>query len=175
MDPADYRYLKLKHALTLPPLPLRNQILRAYTRWVHPLLPLLDLTRFMHQVIMDDDRYFPSPLLYQSVMFAGSAYLDTHDIKAAGYASALELRQTLFQKARLLYDFDTESDPFVETQALVLLTTWYATAEGKDPWHCLGPALSAAHRAGLNLEGNSTDRGAHETIELARMVVSVCT
>ncbi|KAL6234086.1 fungal-specific transcription factor domain-containing protein [Aspergillus navahoensis] len=155
MDPADFTYLQSKHALTLPSAELRNKILHGYIKWFHPLLPLLDLPKFMHQAVVGDDRNFPSPLLYQSVMFAGSAFLEIHDIRAAGYSSASELRHALFQKAKLLYDFDTESDALTETQALLLLTTWYAPESGKDPWYWLSLALSAAHRAGLNYESKS--------------------
>ncbi|KAF9890431.1 hypothetical protein FE257_005836 [Aspergillus nanangensis] len=143
--PEDYQYLYNKGCLTLPPLSLRNQLLQAYIKWIHPLLPLLDVSGFLQEVLLHDDRRFRSPLLYQSVMFAGSAFLDSDHILATGYSELIHLRQALFQNCKASY-------PFIQTQSLTLLTNWYSLPECKDPWYWLGLALSAAHRAGLHEE-----------------------
>lgn len=39
----NFQYLRIKGALSPPPLELQNQILQAYIKWIHPLLLVLDL------------------------------------------------------------------------------------------------------------------------------------
>lgn len=39
----DMSYLAMKHALTIPRISLRNEILKVYAQFVHPFLPILDL------------------------------------------------------------------------------------------------------------------------------------
>lgn len=56
----------------------------------------------------------------------------------------------MLSENKLLYEFDTEPDPFIQTQALLLLTNWYSLTESRDPWYWLSLAISAARRAGLH-------------------------
>lgn len=100
--PADeYDYLYIKGALNMPSVSLRNQILRAYISWVHPMLPLLDLPDFLQRVILNNDCEFNQPLLYQAVMFAGSSFLDSKDVRLSGYNTLQELRRDLFERTKV--------------------------------------------------------------------------
>lgn len=101
----DFRYLRIKGALSPPPLELRNRILQAYIKWIHPLLPVLDLPSFLHGVIMVDELQLSSPFLYQSVMFAGSAFIEYCDIRTAGYASPREIRKAFLERAKASFSF----------------------------------------------------------------------
>ncbi|KAM5380582.1 hypothetical protein ACJA88_004911 [Fusarium oxysporum] len=66
-------------------------------------------------------------------------------------------RKSFFQKTRLLYDFDYESDRLVLVQALLLMTYWYETPDDqKDTWHWMGVAISLAHTIGLHRNPGST-------------------
>lgn len=94
-------FLRSKGALTVPPLEFRNKLLEAYAKWIHPQLPVLDLPNFLREVILAPDSGFSSPLLYQPVMFAGSAFVELQHLHAAGYSSRLEARKSLFDKARV--------------------------------------------------------------------------
>lgn len=96
----DYRYLLTKGAFCLPHPDLRNKLLRAYVTTVHPLLPVLSLAPFFDGVLYNESS-FPSPLLYQAVMLAGSAFVEDKDATAAGYLSRRALRETLFERCKV--------------------------------------------------------------------------
>ncbi|TKA68816.1 hypothetical protein B0A49_05829 [Cryomyces minteri] len=142
-------YLDRKGALTVPDLPLRNELLRSYAEYVHPFMPLLDLSDFLEAV--EGDGNLVSLLLFQCVMFAGTAFVDLRHLKNAGYASRREARKQFFQKTRLLYDFDFEVDRVSLIQSLLLMTYWYETPDDqKDSHHWMGVAVSLSHTIGLH-------------------------
>ncbi|OJJ42753.1 hypothetical protein ASPZODRAFT_104881 [Penicilliopsis zonata CBS 506.65] len=144
-------FLATKGAFRLPPLKLRNQVLRAYVKYVHPLLPVLDLQSVLHQIIVEDERYFSSPLLYQAVMFAGSAFVEHEEIVTAGYPSHKELRRMFYGRAKLLYEFDIEPCAETQIQALLLMANWHNHSDGpKDPQYWFDLAYSTAERVGLH-------------------------
>lgn len=148
----DVSYLHMKGALTLPSLPLQNALLRAYVEYVHPYMPLLELHDFLSAINSVDGLCGQISLfLYHAVMFAGTAYVDVKVLKEAGYANRKAARKAYFQKTRLLYDFDYESDRLILVQSLLLMTYWYETPDDqKDTWHWMGVAISLAHTIGLH-------------------------
>ncbi|KAF2460894.1 fungal-specific transcription factor domain-containing protein [Lineolata rhizophorae] len=145
-------YLEKKGAFTIPSDDIRNELLRAYINFVHPYMPLLDLHDFVQTIDQPDGSCGKvSLILYQAVMFAGSAFIDMSHLRGAGYNTRKEARRGFFQKARLLYDFDYESDRVSLVQALLLLTYYYETPDDqKDTWHWMGVATSVAHTIGLH-------------------------
>ena len=77
-------------------------ILRGYIEFVHPFTPILDLKDFLHTIHENDGSQDGlSLLLFQAVMFAGSAYVDEACLREAGYGSRKDARRSLFQKARV--------------------------------------------------------------------------
>lgn len=102
IGPDEVSYLEKKGALTIPATPLRNELLRAYVEFVHPYMPLLDLHEFV--VALDNaegNLGKISLILFQSVMFAGSAFVDMRHLRAAGYVTRKEARKDFFQKTRV--------------------------------------------------------------------------
>ncbi|KAI1079362.1 fungal-specific transcription factor domain-containing protein [Whalleya microplaca] len=148
----DVNYLHVKGALTLPSLSLQNALLSSYIEYVHPFMPLLELHDFLNMINSRDGLYGQVSLfLYQSVMFAASAFVDVKHLKEAGYANRKAARKAFFYKTRLLYDFDYESDRLILVQGLLLMTYWYETPDDqKDTWHWMGVAISLAHTIGLH-------------------------
>ena len=148
----DVAYLHAKGALTLPSIPLQNALLRCYVEYVHPYMPLIDLTDFLTSINSRDGLCGQISLfLYHAVMFSASAFVDSRYLKDAGYPSRKAARKAFFYKSRLLYDFDYESDRLVLVQALLLMTYWYETPDDqKDTWHWMGVAISVAHTIGLH-------------------------
>ena len=70
----DLEFLAKKGALQLPEGNLRNELLKAYFKFVHPFMPLLDRKEFMEITMgVDATRKKIGLLLFQAVMFAGSA------------------------------------------------------------------------------------------------------
>lgn len=153
----DIEYLSMKGALTVPDVGLRNELLKAYIHYVHTYMPLLDLEEFLQTIVQNDGIHRMSLLLFQAVMFAGTAFIDLKHLHAAGYHSRKAARKVFFQRARLLYDFDYEVDRISLVQSLLLMTYWYETPDDqKDTWHWMGVSLSLAHTIGLHRDpGNS--------------------
>lgn len=148
----DITYLYDKGALTLPPLPLRNALLHAYTNYVHPYMPLLDMHNFITVINACDQNFGQtSLLLFQAVMFTAAAFVEVDHLYNAGYSDRKSARQALFQKAKLLYEFDSESDRLVVVQSLLLMTYWQkGPDDSKDMWHWAGIAISVAQTIGLH-------------------------
>lgn len=95
-------YLEKKGALTIPNNALRNELLRAYIEFVHPYMPLLDLHEFIEIVDKGDGSDGKlSLILFQSVMFAGSAFIDMRHLRKAGYLTRKEARKDFFLKTRV--------------------------------------------------------------------------
>ncbi|KAE9979715.1 hypothetical protein BLS_009528 [Venturia inaequalis] len=152
IGPDEAAYLEKKGALTIPGVTLRNELLKSYIEFVHPYMPLIDLYEFAMIVESGNGMLGRiSLILFQSVMFAGCAFVDMQHLHNAGYLTRKEARRDFFQKTRLLYDFDYESDRVSLVQALLLLTYYYETPDDqKDTWHWMGVATSVAHTIGLH-------------------------
>ncbi|RAK95441.1 fungal specific transcription factor domain-containing protein [Aspergillus ibericus CBS 121593] len=149
VTPEDYQYLTAKGALQLLPRALRNQLLAAYVKYVHPLLPILDLAKFLSGIIDGDDTQFDSPLLYQAVMFAGSIYIQ-EDINEDEAQSTKSLTGVLFERTKVLYEFETEQCAYTQIKALLLMTLWHGDmSRHKGPSYWLDLAFSTAERVGL--------------------------
>ncbi|KAI1774181.1 transcription factor CTF1 [Hypoxylon cercidicola] len=157
--PEDVTYLHTKGALSLPSLNLQNALLSAYVEYVHPYMPLIELHDYLSLINARDGVYGQTSLfLYQCVMFAATAFVDGKHLKEAGYTSRKAARREFFYKARLLYDFDYESDRLILVQGLLLMTYWYETPDDqKDTWHWMGVAISLAHTIGLHRNPANTN------------------
>jgi hypothetical protein len=102
IGPDEVSYLEKKGALTVPKGALRSEMLRAYIEFVHPYMPLLDLHDFLAMIDKPDGSNGKiSLILFQAVMFAGSAFIDTQHLRTAGYATRKEARKDFFQKTRV--------------------------------------------------------------------------
>jgi hypothetical protein len=102
IGPDEIAYLEKKGALTVPRGTLRSEMLRAYVEFVHPYMPLLDLHDFLTMIDRRDGRKGQvSLILFQAVMFAGSAFVDMEHLRTAGYATRKDARKDFFQKTRV--------------------------------------------------------------------------
>jgi len=102
IGPDEAAYLQKKGALTTPVPGLRDELLKSYIEYVHPYMPLLDLYDFV-QIIESGNGTLGriSLILFQAVMFAGSAFVDMRHLHAAGYLTRKEARKDFFQKTRV--------------------------------------------------------------------------
>jgi Fungal specific transcription factor domain/Fungal Zn(2)-Cys(6) binuclear cluster domain len=149
----DLAYLHQRGAFMVPDTSLRNELLRCYAQYVHPFLPLLDLQDFLASVEKNDPKDTLSLLLFQAVMFAGTGFIDMRYLLAQGYDSRKAARRAFFQRAKLLYDFDYETDRVTVVQTVLLMTYWYeAPDDPKCIWHWLGIAVSLARTIGINCD-----------------------
>lgn len=98
----DMSYLFDTGALYIPTTPARNALLRAYLEFVHPCMPLIEAYEFL-QIIEDGtgENGKLSLLLFQSVMFAGTAFVGMEVLRSMGYSNRMAARKAFFQKARV--------------------------------------------------------------------------
>ncbi|KAI5456876.1 fungal-specific transcription factor domain-containing protein [Mariannaea sp. PMI_226] len=140
----DIEFLVIKRAVELPSLSLREPLLRAYIDHVHPYMPILNLHELV-DTIKDDDgiKRKMSLLLYMAVMFSATFFVEFEHIYQSGYATRRAISQDFYNRTRLLYDFDYESDELVLAQALLLMSYWYESPDSeKDGRYWLDLAIS---------------------------------
>lgn len=149
----DVDYLVRKGATTVPEPELQAEILRGYLFSVHPFMPMLNSRLFVDAVLNGTGHHKISLLLFQAVMFAGLHSLPIHVISRLGFESTKQARKVFFDRVRLLYDFDVESDDAAVLQSLILMSTWYYTwQDRRQTWHWTGLAFDIARNMGLHRE-----------------------
>jgi hypothetical protein len=102
MAPADIDYIFLKGALSLPDIPIRNALFQSYLKFVHPFMPLIDV-RELTEIIEEGTGASGqiSLLLFQAIMFAGTAFVDMEFLRSAGFTNRKVARKAFFQKTRV--------------------------------------------------------------------------
>jgi hypothetical protein len=101
LQPEDLNYLEAKGALTIPDRTLRDELLKAYIHYVHPYMPLLDLEEFLQVLARNDGIHHVSLLLFQAVMFAGTAFVDMDHLRNSGFTNRKDARKVFFSRARV--------------------------------------------------------------------------
>ncbi|KAJ5691373.1 hypothetical protein N7488_012108 [Penicillium malachiteum] len=157
----DLDFLIRKGALDIPPRALREEILKAYIRHVHPHMPFLDLSVFSDAIFNGSVGFLEkegiSLLLFQAVMFAGAYFVDLKHLYAAGFLSRRNALEILFERARTLHDFDCEDDELAIVQSLLLMTYWYENPQrNKDGRHWISVCISLACKIDLHLQSSNS-------------------
>lgn len=152
IEPEDLEYLAKKGALTLPDPDFRDACLRSYFQNVQPCFPVVDVKAFqacIHGSGPKSDKL--SLLVFQSMIFVGSIWVDIRLIRRLGFLTRHSARKVMHSKVRSLYDSDYEADRRCLLQSLILLTFWWESPnENKDAWHWIGAALSVSRTLGLH-------------------------
>jgi hypothetical protein len=125
IPPEDIGFLRNKGALTIPEAELRDELLRKYVQYVHPLLPVLDLEEFLVSVERNDGSGRVSLLLFQAVMFAATAYVEMRFL--SGYANRVVVRRKFFQKAKVIPGNDVSYHRTSEADTTSVYSTWTAS------------------------------------------------
>lgn len=167
----DIVYLQNKGALTIPEEQLRDELLRAYAKFNHPFIPLIDLHQFVRTVSQYDGSQPVSLLLFQAIMFTGIATVDMASLNAAGYNSRREARRAFYNRTRLLYDLDYEDDSTAQVQALLLMTFWREDRDGrKETHHWIEVAVSLAQKIGLHRDLDVSPKSNPRSQQLRRRI-----
>ncbi|KAL5357616.1 fungal-specific transcription factor domain-containing protein [Aspergillus floccosus] len=149
----DIQYLAAKDVFQFPDVTLRNELLKTFVHNVYPYIPLLDLRPFLGAIACNDGSKQISLLLFHAVMFSSTAFIEPEHLHRAGYTSRKAARQEFYQKARVLYDFDVETDRVAVIQAVLLMTYWHETPDDpKNFRYWMEIALSLAASAIKDLE-----------------------
>ncbi|POR36648.1 Cutinase transcription factor 1 alpha [Tolypocladium paradoxum] len=121
LDNVEIDILHQRGAFLLPPRSLCDELIDAYFKWVHPIVPVINRTRFMRQY--RDPRNPPSLLLLQAVLLAGSRVCTNAQLMDAN-GSTTPAALTFYKRAKALYDANYEDDRVTIVQSLLLLG-WY--------------------------------------------------
>ncbi|KAL1855000.1 hypothetical protein Plec18170_004412 [Paecilomyces lecythidis] len=148
----DIDFLQQRGALTIPDEELRIELLRSYVQWAYNFMPSIDLHEFLRCVVENDPKGNISLLVFQAVMFAGTAFVDIKYLQEAGYETRQSARKEFFSRVRHLYAFDYEDDRLAVLQTLLLMTYWvdYESSPQKDIWHWIGVCNTQALSIGLH-------------------------
>lgn len=99
--PEDLEFLRFRGALSIPESGLRNELLRSYTQWVHSFMPIVNLQELLRCVAENDPEGDISVLLFQAVMFVGTAFIDLKYLQDAGYSTRKDARNAFFTRLRV--------------------------------------------------------------------------
>ena len=128
-DQMEIEILQQRGAFLLPPRALCDELVDAYFRWVAPIVPVINRSRFMKRY--KDTKNPPSLLLLQAVLLAGSRVCTNPQLMDAT-GSTTPAAMTFYKRAKALYDANYEDDRITIVQALILMGWYWEGPEGKD-------------------------------------------
>ncbi|KAI0976803.1 hypothetical protein F4678DRAFT_124685 [Xylaria arbuscula] len=149
----DVNYLDSQGCLRIPTRAILDEFMQQYFLHVHPLLPFINEGDFW-DLYCQQNSGKPgekmSLLVLHAMMFSCCNFVSKTSIKALGFPDIRTARATLYRRAKLLFDFDTESSLIRLAQAALLLTYWapnwsLATKKPNTAW--LGVAIQNAKSA----------------------------
>ncbi|PGH06798.1 hypothetical protein AJ79_06440 [Helicocarpus griseus UAMH5409] len=121
LDNLEIDILHQRGAFLLPPRALCDELVDAYFKWVAPVVPIINRSRFMRRY--RDPKNPPSLLLLQAILLAGSRVCTNPQLMDAN-GSTTPAAMTFYKRAKALYDANYEDDRVTIVQALVLMG-WY--------------------------------------------------
>ncbi|KAK5050417.1 hypothetical protein LTR84_003698 [Exophiala bonariae] len=90
----------------------------------------------------------------QAIAFASAPFVELSDIQKAGFSSRRACRKAFYNKTRLLYDFDVETDKLTIVQAVLLLAYWSEKpGDNKGAYYWTGIAIALVQTLGLHRKG----------------------
>ncbi len=128
LDNVEIDILTQRGAFLLPHRALCDDLVDAYFRWVAPVVPVINRSRFMRRY--RDPKNPPSLLLLQAVLLAGSRVCNNPrlmDINGSTTPAAM----TFYKRAKALYDANYEDDRVTIVQALILMGWYWEGPEGE--------------------------------------------
>ncbi|KAK0714996.1 fungal-specific transcription factor domain-containing protein [Lasiosphaeris hirsuta] len=121
LDNVEIDILHQRGAFLLPPRSLCDELIDSYFKWVHPIVPIINRTKFM--TAYKDPKNPPSLLLLQAVLLAGSRVCVNPQLMDAN-GSTTPAALTFYKRAKALYDANYEDDRVTIVQSLLLMG-WY--------------------------------------------------
>ncbi|KAF5564888.1 cutinase transcription factor 1 alpha [Fusarium napiforme] len=148
LDPIEVRILKRRGAFVLPPKSLCDDLIETYFSWVHPIVPVINRTKFMSQY--RDPSNPPSMLLMQCILLAGARISTNSELKVDGSTSTAVA--TFYRRAKALYDADYERDRMTLVQSMLLMGWYWAGPDdiSKNMFYWSQSAIAVAQNFGLH-------------------------
>ncbi|KAI6757066.1 hypothetical protein HG530_011664 [Fusarium avenaceum] len=123
----DINYLESQGCLRVPESSCLDDLVRAFFRYAHPILPVVNEAEFwsIYDPLTSGSRASQIPVILLSAMlFVACKYVDDCVIQNMQLNTAHEARDRFLRKTQILYDQETESSPAVLAQVSLLLTHW---------------------------------------------------
>lgn len=161
------RVLRQQGALDLPTQEQYTPVLQAYFRWFHPCFPIIDKVEFGNMYLKNQ---IP-PLLLNGMLFVGVTHCEEKAVRNLGYSSLGEAKSKLYNKTKLLFEADWETNSLVVLQALFLLTFLrvpMSTVKGHRYW--LSAAINLAHLHGLHRASSGSSSAVSAQAKLRRRI-----
>ncbi len=127
LDNVEIDILNQRGAFLLPNRELCDDLVDAYFKWVAPVVPVINRSRFMRRY--RDPKNPPSLLLLQAVLLAGSRVCNNPRLMDAN-GSTTSAALTFYKRAKALYDSNYEDDRVTIVQALILMGWYWEGPEG---------------------------------------------
>ncbi|SPQ20040.1 8399af5d-5585-48dd-ae7a-939bea77e396 [Thermothielavioides terrestris] len=121
LDKIEIDILHQRGAFLLPPRALCDELVESYFTWVHPIVPVVNRTKFMRRY--RDPKNPPSLLLLQAMLLAGCRVCTNPQLMDAN-GSSTPAALTFYKRAKALYDANYEDDRVTIVQSLLLMG-WY--------------------------------------------------
>ncbi|KAF7719050.1 Cutinase transcription factor 1 alpha [Penicillium ucsense] len=149
LDNLEIDILHQRGAFLLPPKPLCDELVDAYFKWVAPIVPIINRSRFLRQY--RDPKNPPSLLLLQAILLAGSRVCTNPQLMDAN-GSTTPAAMTFYKRAKALYDANYEDDRVTIVQALVLLGWYWEGPEDvtKNVFYWTRVAMVVAQGSGMH-------------------------
>ncbi|KAG5790026.1 hypothetical protein H9Q69_010920 [Fusarium xylarioides] len=159
LEPLEIRILQRRGAFVLPPKALCDNLIETFFSWVHPIVPVINRTKFMSQY--RDPRNPPSILLMQCILLAGARISTNSQLKVDGSTSTAVA--AFYRRAKALYDADYERDRITLVQSMLLMGWYWAGPDdiSKNMFYWSQSAITVAQNFGL-----------HRSMENSRLSIS---
>ncbi|ETN47075.1 uncharacterized protein HMPREF1541_01265 [Cyphellophora europaea CBS 101466] len=148
-DQLEIEILQQRGAFLLPPRSLCDELVDCFFRWVAPVVPVINRSRFMKRY--RDQKNPPSLLLLQAVLLAGSRVCTNPQLMDAT-GSTTPAAMTFYKRAKALYDANYEDDRITIVQALILMGWYWEGPEDvtKNVFYWTRVAIVVAQGAGMH-------------------------
>ncbi|KAH6975738.1 fungal-specific transcription factor [Ilyonectria destructans] len=123
MSSQDINFLESQGCFLVPARHVLDEFVEQYFLHSHPLLPFLNEGDFWDMYSEDSEETMPL-LVFYSMLFSSCNFVSQSSIVALGFPSIRAARASLYRRAKLLYDLETELSPVHLSQAALLLTYW---------------------------------------------------
>lgn len=127
LDNVEIDILHQRGAFLLPPRMLCDELVESFFKWVAPIVPVINRSRFMRRY--RDNENPPSLLLLQAMLLAGSRVCTNPQLMDTN-GSTTPAAMTFYKRAKALYDANYEDDRVTIVQALILMGWYWEGPEG---------------------------------------------
>ncbi|KAG7930256.1 uncharacterized protein OGAPODRAFT_74425 [Ogataea polymorpha] len=139
-------------ALKVPPLEVCWLLIDRFFDKLNYQLPIVNRKAFYEQ--NQNLRTPSSVLLLLAILFAGSRDIDSDQWSPAQLQRQQTLTQRLFQKARLAYEAEIETEPLYIVQTLVIFSCHAPHYTSRDPFYWIELALFTAEQYGFHVSNS---------------------